>query len=1184
MKRTVLSMADENYDFSVHDGAITFSTERIEFVFVSDEEREGSFGVFCQSDTPMLGVCHSDNPRMTVSNPQFRGFDSEIKFTFDSTGMEPGDIAKGEFILLTNKGEYSLPFACVRETDYINSTLGHIKNLFHFANLAKSNWTEAVNVYYSNAFASLLTGADAQYRNLYRGLSENVLNEQNMDEFLVAVKKKDRLSYTVDTSEIYVSHANEEIAKTIKVSKSGWGYISIDVSSDGNFIYLPKTHFDYEDFEGDTLDIEVRIVPDFMSTGRNFGKVRVKTVNGIDEIPVKADKKRIDVTKLENFAFRETLAKLLRLYLDFSFDRITEDDWCKTSMDLAEKINGTKEHNLLGKLFQAQILIVSKRRDDAEWIIKQIGDNVENEKYSDETIGYYLYISCLLSRDADVVGRSLKKIKKYHSRKPGNSILSWLILYLTEEFYQKSDRKLEFLIEQYRLGNNSPLLYIEGLNILNSDPSLLMKLDDYSESVLRFGLRYKAISSNLGERIQFLVSREKDYKNVWFEILKYQYAYQPSKELLNCIVSYLCKGNKIGKQYFEWYRLGIEAELRITRLYEIFIDSLPYDYDNDLPQMVMMYFAYQNNLDYKKKAFLYKNVLTRKSKYPDIAVSYRESLEEFAKTQIRAHNINDDLLYIYAKVLNPSFVEKDIANECVTLQFMRRVNVPDGYAKVVLIHEKIVGEQTYIPENRIVYCPIYSKNYRIFYEDSEGNRTVIPEDNISDPILMNPMLLDKISYLVSDKIGLIMCRVEGEYNDNYVNEDNVFDFERMLHSDIVTYTYKKTIIKNLLLYYFDNDYYSELEEILETVKPEIFEGDEKGKFVQILIARGMYDTAFKILRSFGPEHVEVKSMLRLVSRLLERTDFDENEDMIAYAQYIYRQGKYDANILAYLAQNFQGNCNELKNLYNDSEAFGIDTFMLLENILIQLLFTNTYSKDRNRFLDTYISNNGSKDLEKAVLSRSAYDYFVYDAITDDFVFRTIEKNLLEEENMNRVSKLALLRYYSNCDKNVWNEKIIVNSINEELERRVCFPFFLTFETIVPNLQSYSDFSFVEYKGNPSGQVVIHYCVEHDDGMATEYKKEQMNHLYNGIFVKPFILFCGDTVQYYITEENQNMEQLTQSSVLTKSESDIASKPWRFTALNDLIVAKQMSDYVTVENDIVSYMEKDFLTKQLFKVI
>ena len=105
MKRTVLSMAEENFDFSVHDGNVTFSTERIEFVFVDDKERNGSFNLYVQSDSPILGVCHSNNPRMKVLNPQFRGVEATIEFVFDPKGMEADDYSKGEFIIHTNKGE-----------------------------------------------------------------------------------------------------------------------------------------------------------------------------------------------------------------------------------------------------------------------------------------------------------------------------------------------------------------------------------------------------------------------------------------------------------------------------------------------------------------------------------------------------------------------------------------------------------------------------------------------------------------------------------------------------------------------------------------------------------------------------------------------------------------------------------------------------------------------------------------------------------------------------------------------------------------------------------------------------------------------------------------------------------------------------------------------------------------------
>ena len=1184
MKRTVLSMADENFDFSVHDGNVTFSTERIEFVFSDNEQRSGSFSIFCQGDTPVLGVCQSNNPRMKVINSQFKGFEAQIEFVFDPCGMGPGDVSKGEFILLTDKGEYSLPFICIKENEFINSTLGHIKNLFHFANLARTNWNEAVNVFYSNDFLTILTGNDLQYKSLYRGLCENVMNERNVDEFLVAVKKKDRISYTLETEKIDLVNPKSEVSRKLVIKKSSWGFVSIDLKSEGNFVFIPCTHFSGDDFEDDTLQIEVRIIPEFLKKGRNFGKIIIDTAYGYLTVPVIVDNDCADIYKHENFMFKKSLDKLIRLYLDFSFDRISQDEWCKESLSIAESVNGNFEHNVLRALLKCQILIINKREKEAARILSEIDTIIESEKLSNETYGYYLYITSLLSKEAEIVTRSLRKIKKFYAKDAGNSVLSWLILYLTEDFYTKDDKKLEFLIEQYRLGNNSPLLYVEGLSIFNSNPSLLMKLDDYEEAVLRFGYKHKAISANLGERIQFFVSRKKEFKQIWFDILKYQYAYMPSKELLNTIVTYLCKGNKIGREYFEWYSLGVENELRITRLYEFYMHCLPLDYDKDLPQMVMMYFAYQNDLDYRKKAFLYHNVLTRKAKYPEIAVSYRETLEAFANEQIKEKHINEDLLFIYAKVMNPDFVTEDNANECVTLQFIRRVKVPDNARRVILIHDKIIGEQKFTPENGIAYCPIYSKDFRLFYEDIQGNRMSVPDENISGAILNNPMLLERVAHLVSDKIGLILCRVESIYSYDAITEDNVFDYERLLHSDIITYTYKKSIVKNLLQFYFDNDYYAELEDLLKSVKSEIFEGNEKGKFLQILIARGMYDTAFSVLEQFGPEHIEIKSILRLVSRLLERTDFDESEMLISYAQYAYREGKYDGNILAYLEQYFKGNIRELKNLYKDCEAFGLDTYILIENIIIQLLFTNAYLPDKIRFLDEFIEMKGTGDLEKAFLAQCSYDYFVKDTITDDYVFERIEKLILENEKVNRISKLALLKYYSFLEKDGWNIPIIEKLINEELDKRVCFPFFMTFENVVKNLQNYSDYSFVEYRGNPNGHVVIHYCIEHDDGLATEYKKEEMICLYSGIFVKSFILFCGDTVQYYITEENQNMEQLTQSSVLTRTESETQSSPWRFTALNDCIIAKQMDDYVTVENDLVSYMEKDFLTRELFKII
>lgn len=49
--------------------------------------------------------------------------------------------------------------------------MGEVKNLFHFANLAKTNPEEAIAAFYAPDFADMLTGQDRQYREYYLGLS-----------------------------------------------------------------------------------------------------------------------------------------------------------------------------------------------------------------------------------------------------------------------------------------------------------------------------------------------------------------------------------------------------------------------------------------------------------------------------------------------------------------------------------------------------------------------------------------------------------------------------------------------------------------------------------------------------------------------------------------------------------------------------------------------------------------------------------------------------------------------------------------------------------------------------------------------------------------------------------------------------------------------------------------------------
>ena len=111
----MLSVLEENYAFEDNKGSLDFSCNVIEMTFDKAEQREGTFQIKNVSKTPMEGYILSNNMRMQCLTPIFRGEEAEITYCFDSTGMEPGDEVKGEFQIISNKGEYTLAFEVKQE-------------------------------------------------------------------------------------------------------------------------------------------------------------------------------------------------------------------------------------------------------------------------------------------------------------------------------------------------------------------------------------------------------------------------------------------------------------------------------------------------------------------------------------------------------------------------------------------------------------------------------------------------------------------------------------------------------------------------------------------------------------------------------------------------------------------------------------------------------------------------------------------------------------------------------------------------------------------------------------------------------------------------------------------------------------------------------------------------------------
>ena len=154
-------------NFDYENGSLEFSCAKIEISLSQGTIYEGSFHILSASEGYVKGSVISDHLRMECMTDQFTGSDAEIFYCFHGENLEEGDVVKGSFSVVSNRGEYNLPFVVNVEHGVLNSSIGTIRNLFHFANLAKSNWAEAVRLFYDPDFRRLFQGNDEHFYGCY---------------------------------------------------------------------------------------------------------------------------------------------------------------------------------------------------------------------------------------------------------------------------------------------------------------------------------------------------------------------------------------------------------------------------------------------------------------------------------------------------------------------------------------------------------------------------------------------------------------------------------------------------------------------------------------------------------------------------------------------------------------------------------------------------------------------------------------------------------------------------------------------------------------------------------------------------------------------------------------------------------------------------------------------------------
>ena len=1162
---------------------LAFSEETIDLSVIEGRSEAGSFVIESTNQIKICGIVYSTNPRMECLNPHFEGEKVRIRYQFNSKGLTEGDACEGKFVIVCNQIEYSLSF-CARITRlYAEASTGAVKSLDDFTRLAASNWDEAYHLFYNRNFLNTIPYDNVYERLTYEGFACARPSGQNMEEFLIGVNKKQPVSISVDKSEEIFMASKEPQSGCFTITKDNWGYTEIRLRTDCEFIKLSKPVLTLDDFIGKTYLYEYIIDASAMHAGRNFGRIYIDGVYQSFTIDITAGV-RDDDGSISDIAvtkdIKECMVGIMELYTSFRLKRIVTGVWANETISILNHLHALMPDEHMYELMKAQAFIINRQRQEAKWILDDFKHSNPDKKAP--IWGYYLYLMTLLEREPSYVDNMTHEVELIFYENPDSVLLFWVLLFLRDQYFDDSAGKLKDIKYWVLRGCSSPYLYIEAYYLISQDPYLIKELSVFELRILSWAVKEKALTKELAGAIFEAVDLAGGFDNRVYELLTAAYEICPEAEYVGIICSYLIKGHKNDTCFHKWFELGIENKLRLTGLYESYLLTMNDRQISPVPKVIQMYFSFDNKLPYRKLAVLYNNIIAAKETEPEVYHKYRKAMGRFAMDQVQLRHIDDNLAVLYEDMLELGFINEALSAAFSDIIYTHKLIVFDKRIVRAIIYQNEMKEPQIVPvTDQCAYFELFSNDYVILFEDSRGYRYVKSISYRLQRLMDAEKYLDRCISLSPDRPQYIVSHFKHVRDYSDFTKDDLKLFKPVFYSESFSDSYKAVMGYRILKYCQLHDYEDYVRPFLQSINFDTLQKDARKYLIDMLVSNRLYEKAYDMAMEYGIDMLAAASKVVLCENALKVQHVDD-DFMVQLAISAFKTGKYSDLVLKYLCENYTGPTDELINLWHAADKFSISSMKLDERILEQGIYTQIEPEKISDIFMEYYKRAGNEKLILAYISLVAHGYLHSGGCKADFIFDIIEKRFIGNRTLNDACQLALLKHFA--------EKTDITQAELEIEdtllkyyiyNNMYFDFFARLDYRLLEKYFLYDKAFLQYESTPGTHVVLHYSRDED---GEEFNSEDMVEMYDGIYVKTFVIFFGELIRYYITEEHDNSIEVKESNRLTCNNIPGDNDHSRYNLINEMIISDTLSDETTLKSNIDEYKRLDAATKQLFKLI
>lgn len=1129
---------------------------------------KGSFLVTSENGVPIKGKVFSTNDKMGLEAAGLSGTKKEVAYYFKGKTSLAGSETWGDFVILTNGGEYNIPYHIRVVPKAAKTSVGIISDMNGFTELYDQYPQEAMELFFLSSFSDVFLKSEPEKKAMYHSLMKSRSKALILEEFMTAAGYKDQVSLEVEQTSVVLN--KDKDSENIVLKLSGPGYLEGSIYSEKNQVFPSIQRFSSRDFQDGLLAISL-VRNQKRAAGNDI--IHITTIR--QDLTVSAEwweeSSLYKGDREKQYNIKQLKAELMHNYLYFRTGSIGFEDFAQEAHHILEDLLYMTE-DMVWKLYLMHLLLMEQSVDEAGELEKEAAEYAKQKSFPPLAFQYFLYLKAMLSRTPDSIGEAVASIRKFYETSGYKAEALWMLIYLDREYVYNKRLVYDTIKQLFQAGNNSSLLYFEACEILNGNPGYMEEAGAFEISIFRWGVRYGFVSMSLAYQFARLSLKLKFYSKSIFSVAERLYKVEPDESFLQVICSLLIKGNKYGKEYHGYFYDAVEANLKIVGLNEFFIRSMDFGKYEKIPRRVLIYFTYSNSLDYVEKAYLYTNILKNKDAYEEVFGAYYSKMLPFVEEQLLKGHMNEHLAYLYTHFQEEILEKPENTKAVCDVLFCRRIKCDNPRMIGVYIHSPETGEENYYPlSGGSTYVQLVNQRAGIYFVDSQEQRyasgieyTILPFltlEQMPDEWISRNLSNRKILQTLSDKV------------DGKLTGKELSIFKKIAFNEDYLPWMRSRALESLLRYYENHQDKKELARLLDrTDYSDVSPGFRK-QLMDYYLEVGMTENAFFGAELYGAHIMGAAKQLKLATFGVKYHEFKLDETTLSLAYSASVRKKYNRDTLRYMMEYFDGELEDLLTIWERSRKMELPTAELEKKIINQSMFTGNNTTGVFPIFESLYAGDPNAPETKEFLEYLSALEMHHEMELPEPVYLIIGKEIAGGRIKDKRIKIKYLYYFA--DKKNYHEQMHDTAemiISDFLKEEFYLPVYQAFSQWVVFPIDYSERTFLTYHGSPGESIVLYYQI---DGEKEDIKERHLLEVLPGLYITSLHFYQSDHVNYRLEIDGEPVAD--ESDVLFET-FDYEGDDSRFFELNYLAGEKSGPE------ELKKYLLKAFFADEFITLL